>query len=159
MMLPESQRWTEKVFTWKKSREVCDTRALEVEVISEAEARAFVTTHHYSASYPSARFRVGLFQRGALVGCAVFGVPAGPTVLQARTGFDHTAAIELSRFVLLDEVAYNAETWFFKRARGALVSAHPELKALLAYSDPQPRRAREGALVLLGHVGDHLSGI
>jgi hypothetical protein len=46
----------------------------------DREAKEFILAHHYSASYPSARIRFGLFTAGRLAGVAVFSP-------RATTGF------------------------------------------------------------------------
>src|SRR5206468_2839829 len=61
-----------------------------------------------------------------------------------------TAAVELGRFVLLDEVAGNGETWFlarcFEQLRGRVVG-------VVSFSDPIPRTAINGREVFPGHIG------
>ena len=72
MIVDVVQRWTGGRATYRPAREVIDTRALDVGAIpDDTTARAFVETHHYSGSYPAARFRFGLHERGVLVGVAV----------------------------------------------------------------------------------------
>jgi len=53
------------------------------ELPDDAAAKAFVLEHHYSASYPAARWRFGLFRRGALQGVAVFSHPVNDRALTA----------------------------------------------------------------------------
>jgi hypothetical protein len=59
--------------------------------------------------------------------------------------------VELSRFVLLDSVPGNGETWFlgqcFAHLRGL------DLVGVLTFSDPVPRRNVEGEIVVSGHLG------
>lgn len=74
------QRWHKGRASYRLAGEPIDTTAYAVEPIDEKTARTFVLTHHYSASYPAARFRAGLFRarpfRAAeLCGVAVFSVP------------------------------------------------------------------------------------
>lgn len=147
-----SQRWREQQASWCPRRRVVDTRQLEVEPITHDEARAFILTHHYSASYPAAVERFGLHLSGRLVGVAVYGMPAGLRVLESRTGYAFPDALELCRFVLLDEVDFNAESHFWSVAKGRLVHKR-KLRALLAYSDPLPRESLDGQVILPGHYG------
>lgn len=149
-----SQRWEERAARWCPRHRLCDTRTLDAHPLDDdTTAEAFVAAHHYSGSYPAARVRIGLYERGELAGVAVYGEPAGPTVLSARLGLDTRSAAELSRFVLLDRVGYNAESWFLGRCHALLRALRPEWRALIAYSDPVPRRTDAGALVLPGHWG------
>ena len=59
--------------------------------------------------------------------------------------------VELERFVLLDEVPGNGETFFLRRAFD-LLKAH-DILGVVSFSDPQPRRTAHGDTVHLGHVG------
>ena len=72
-------------------------------ITTDTEARAFVIEHHYSGAYPAARRRVGLAQGAALVGVAVFSVPAQARALDVLP-CDRAEAVELGRLVLLDGV-------------------------------------------------------
>jgi hypothetical protein len=66
--------------------------------------------------------------------------------------------------VLLDEVPHGGETWFLSRATDLARQVHAlrgfDLRVLLSYSDPVPRRAAptptdpEGFLTMPGHVGN-----
>lgn len=129
-----------------------DTSAHEVaEIASDAIARAFVERHHYSASYPAARFRFGLYERGELVGVAVFSHPVRNEVLtNVFPALPVERLVELGRFVLLDRVAGNGETWFLARAFELL---RGRIAGVVSFSDPVPRTTTAGAIVMPGHVG------
>lgn len=147
------QRWEQGRSRWVSHRQCCDTSVMEAAPITHQVAKSFIHTHHYSGSYPSVRCRVGIFERGQLVGVATFGIPAGPSVLKKWTGFGQDEAIELNRFILLERVGYNGESHALKLARRVLLTQLPELKALVAFSDPVLRETLEGELILPGHVG------
>ena len=153
MIIEHAQRWREQEARWVSHRQTCDTRVIEVVPISEQEAKDFITTHHYSGSYPSVRCRLGVFERGQLVGALTYGVPAGPKVLACWTGYGQEEAVELSRLVLLDEVGFNAESYVIAQARRVLREELPEVRAILSFSDPVPRYALDGDCLLPGHVG------
>ena len=155
MTLTHAQRWHDRVGRWVPHRHVVDTKKLEVEPIAEATAKAFVCRHHYSGSYPAARFRAGLFMAGRLVGVAVYSEPANVHTIPHWTKGTYTRAqgIELGRFVLLDEVGFNAESYFFARTRRLLGIHKPDVRVILAYSDPVRREAESGEVVMPGHVG------
>lgn len=149
----KSQRWAQGECRWVKRHQTVDTSTLDVDMINDdTTARRFISTHHYSGSYPAARARVGLYQQGILVGCAVFSMPMNNRVLPRWLGLDADESAELGRFVLLDRVGYNAETWFLKRAF-QLVKKHKGWKAVMAYSDPMMRHTNDGHLILPGHIG------
>jgi len=60
-------------------------------------------------------------------------------------------SIELGRFVLLDCVPGNGETWFLARCFEVLKSEG--LVGVVSFSDPLPRRAVTGEIVHKGHIG------
>lgn len=66
MITAACQRWREGRAAYRPARETVTTRALDVSSIdTDREARAFVEAHHYSRSYPAARF-----QPYPKIGCA-----------------------------------------------------------------------------------------
>ena len=155
MTLEHAQRWEAGRARWVPRRHVVDTNKLEVALIGEAEARDFVLTHHYSGSYPAARLRAGLFMAGRLVGVAVFSEPANPATIPAWTNqvYSRAQGVELGRFVLLDHVGFNAESYFWSKARRLLRVHKPDVRVMISYSDPVRREALSGEVVMPGHVG------
>lgn len=152
------QRWRDRQDRWRPSGEIINTDDYGVRVIPHREARAFVEGHHYSGSYPADRVRVGLMRKrgpgpGELVGVAIFSVPAQRRAIPSWCGVPSSHGVELGRFVLLDDVPGNGETWFLARAFSALQAELPEIRAVLSYSDPMPRQDASGRLVMPGHVG------
>lgn len=148
----DSQRWRAHRDSYRPAGEVIDTSKYGVDPISECLAKEFVKAHHYSGTFPAAVFRVGLFRWGGeLVGCAVFSTPQQARAISSWTGTD--AGCELGRFVLLDDVEANGETWFLRRAFKLLRKHKPHIDTVLSYSDPVRRANLEGRIVLPGHVG------
>ena len=146
-----NQRWRARRDSYRRPDEPIRTSAYDVvELPDDTRPKGFVIEHHYSASYPSARFRFGLFRGDALEGVAVFSHPCGDNVLTNVFGGIATDSVELGRFVLLDEVAGNGETWFLARCFEQLQG---RVTGVLSFSDPLPRRDTAGALVMPGHVG------
>lgn len=149
------QRWREGRASYRPAREVIRTTGLDVvELPDDTTPRAFVERHHYARSYPSARWRFALYDRGTLAGVAVFSHPAEDAVLvNAFPGLADPArdAVELGRLVLLDEIGANAESWMVARCFAALRAAG--VRAVLSHSDPVPRSTDAGVVVLPGHVG------
>lgn len=146
-----NQRWRDRRGSYRPAGETIDASEYEVAEGGELDAKAFVTAHHYSASYPAARWRFHLYRRGALVGVAVFSHPCRDSILTKTFPIASARdAVELGRFVLLDEVPGNGETWFlarcFERLRG-------QVRGVLSTSDPEPRTTIDGRLVFPGHVG------
>jgi len=157
-------RWRERRASYRPQREPLDpARYQVVRLTGDTEARAFTRRHHYSRSYPAAIAVFGLmelapFRRAALVGAAVFSVPMQPRAADAR-GAEGARACDLGRFVLLDHVAGNGESWFLRRALQQLGQAkrgedgRPLYAVCLAYSDPVPRLDLAGRLHFAGHYG------
>lgn len=146
-----AQRWFKHRSFYRRPDEVIDPRRYDVAAIAgDVVARAFVERHHYSRSFPAARRRFGLYERGELVGVAVFSVPPQADVLRVLP-CAREAAVELGRFVLLDRVPGNGETWFLSRCLAAL--AREGFAGVVSFSDPVPRTNLAGRLVFPGHLG------
>ncbi len=150
------RRWLRRVPSWRRPEDGgFDRRRYTVTAIGHDVAHQFVTTHHYLGSYPADKLRYGLVDKHSdrLVGVAVFAEPASRRVLTKPFGerIGGSVASTLSRFVLLDEVPANAETFFLGAAFRDAAREH-QLLAVVSFSDPMPRPAPGGA-VLAGHVG------
>lgn len=144
------QRWRERRDSYRPAGETIDPRRFEVAAIADDRtAKAFVEAHHYSGSYPAARFRFGLYEGAELVGVAVFSQPCNDLALRPLPA--STDRTELGRFVLLDRVKGNGETWFLARAFELL--KREGVGGVVSFSDPFPRVASDGRVVLRGHVG------
>jgi hypothetical protein len=147
-----TQRWRERRDSYRPAGEVINTSAFDVSSISDdTTAKAFVEAHHYSGSFPAARFRFGLYRRCDLVGVAVFSV-TWPHVLRPLFGDAWKDSLELGRFVLLDDVAANGETWFLARAFEQLRALG--VAGVVSFSDPHPRQSSDGRQVFGGHIGN-----
>lgn len=146
-----NQRWREGRDSYRPAGEVIATSQYEVAPIpDDTTARTFVETHHYSASYPAARFRYGLYRGTELAGTAVFSVPVNDKALSMFPGTPRDN-IELGRFVLLDNVPGNGETWFLARCFELL---RPEgILGVLSFSDPTARTGSDGTTRFKGHIG------
>lgn len=163
MIVDHVQRWRNRLALFKKAvSEPLDPGAYEVAPIdgpgADKIAGEFVRSHHYSASYPAARERIGLYRSraawavggGELVGVAVFSVPAQGKVLDVLP-CDRAEAVELGRLVLLDSVEANGESWFIARAFELLRSRG--YAGVLSFADPVPRGTAAGEVVFPGHLG------
>lgn len=62
----------------------------------------------------------------------------------------YRASVELARFVLLDEVPANAESWTLARTFGQLLDRG--VRGVVSFADPMPRRTPTG-VVMPGHRG------
>lgn len=150
--MTSNQRWRERRSLFRPAEPI-NPRAYDVALIpGDATARTFVQTHHYSGSYPAARVRCGLYHRGDLAGVAVFSVPIHPAVVSGVFGpLAPARAVELGRFVLLDEVPGNGETWFLARCFALL--RRLGFAAVISHADPTARTTEDNREVFPGHVG------
>ena len=145
-----NQRWTSQRASYRPDGEPIQTSCYDVAPIADDKtAKAFVCEHHYSGSYPAARRRMGLYRKDALVGVAVFSHPSNDKVLSIF-GANAKTSVELGRFVLLDDVPANGETWFLSRCFELL---RGEFSGVLSFSDPSERTNCHGEMVFGGHVG------
>lgn len=148
------QRWDSGQHSWRhRSEGGFRSERFAVEAIDEADAKDYVVANHYSASYPNAKARYGLFgPDDDLVGVAVFSIPAQERVLpRAFPGLaPMTESLELGRLVLADEVPANGESWFLARCFDALLAGG--VRGVVSFSDPVPRVV-DGEVVFPGHIG------
>jgi len=158
------RRWHHGAGSWRHPDEQPDVQLAhttfnpvdyQIRDIPEVDAKHFVLTHHYAASWPAVSHRFGLIHTPTdqLVGVAAYGIPVQAKVLTAAypTLTPYTQSIELSRLVLLDAVPANAESWFIARCHRALKERG--VRGVVSFADPQPRYDRSGALIKPGHFG------
>lgn len=153
------QRWREGGRpAWRRPADgLFNPAGYGVDVISDADAKTFVESRHYSGSYVAAVLRYGLFDRTGpqpvLVGAAILSDPTNVRVL--TNVFPHLepyrASLELGRFCLTQDVAFNGESWFLGQAFRLAHAAG--LRGVVSFSDPVARHAWDGTLVKPGHIG------
>lgn len=152
MITSVSQRWREQRTSYRPSGEPFDQRGWSVEAIADdTTPKVFVAAHHYLKTLPPTRRRFGLYAPGGcLSGVAVFCVPSRDEVLWPLPG-GRDASATLGRFVLLDAVHGNAETFFLARALDAL--RREGWAGVVSFSDPVPRTDATGRKTFVGHIG------
>lgn len=130
-----------------------DRRRYEVAAVRDGIARQFIEQHHYAGSYVAAKHRFGIYEGGLVVGVAVLSIPVQRAVLTATFPdlVPYTESLELGRFLLLDQVPANAESWFL--ARCWELAAAEGVRGIVSFSDPMPRQSSDGHTVFIGHVG------
>lgn len=148
------QRWQHGQHSWRhRSDGGFDRARYEVAPITVDVAEPFVLAHHYSGSFPSDKASYGLYLGDRLVGVAVLSVPTNTRAL--TNVFPDLVpfyeSIELGRFVLLDEVPANGESFFLGQV--FRLAGSQGFRGVLSMSDPLPRRNAAGRLVIPGHVG------
>lgn len=152
MLTNVTQRWRDRRDSYRPKGEPIQPRDYEVEeILDDTTAKTFVRRHHYSGSFVAARYRYGLYEGASgLVGVAVFSVPVQPRCLDLLP-CEREVSVELGRFVLLDQVPANGESWFLGQCHRRLVRAG--IRGVVSFSDPVPRRATNGRVVFRGHIG------
>ena len=158
MLTSYCQRWRPgRIPAWRHTSDGgFDPARYGVAPIDDVTAKAFVTCLHYSGTYPAAVYRYGMFDLTngqQLVGVAVLSVPASRAVLTAVFPRlePYAESLELGRFVLVDEVPANGESWFLAEVRR--LAAASGVSGVVAFSDPLPRTTANGHTVMPGHVG------
>jgi hypothetical protein len=169
------QRHNQGRIFYRPTREYFDPRQHHVDQIpNDTTAKNFILAHHYSQSFPAAIASFGLFETSAtspacLVGVATFSVPMGTSKTFIKLLEADEQICELGRFVLLDHVGSNAETWFLAKARSRLARAKrtsptasmaskPVHPLIISYSDPVPRSNARGDICFRGHFGKIYQG-
>lgn len=151
MITTTVQRWTDRRSSYRPAGETITTSSFEVAKIeSDADAKSFVLRHHYLATYPAALARFGLYRAGELLGVAVFSVPVNDATFSCFPTSPRDCA-ELGRFVLVDQVPANGETWFLGRCFDQLRA--DGVAGVVSFSDPMARTSADGSTVFGGHVG------
>lgn len=151
------QRWAGGQHSWRHTSEGgFDPARYEVEQLDEATAKAFVTGHHYSGTYPAASQRYALVDvcddHRSVVGVLVLGIPTSKRVLTGPfPGLEpYVESLELSRLVLHDAVPANAESWFI--AQCFQTAANRGVRGIVSFADPVPRIVDQ-RILFPGHVG------
>lgn len=148
------QRWAGRTSTWRRAGEPFDPGRYVVAPVAHGPAKAFVVDQHYSGTFPSAKHVYGLHEAasGRLVGVAVLSIPTSmPVLTNVFPGLEPMVeSLELGRFVLVDDVPANGESWFL--ARAFRLAADVGVRGVVSFADPVPRSTAAG-LVFPGHVG------
>lgn len=152
MITDVCQRTTLGRTTWRPAGEIIRPSEYDVAALGPNEAKAFVEQHHYSSSCSPTMAPFGLWRRGTLSGCAVFGpLPSENAHKAVFPTLSTTEALTLGRLVLLEDVPANGESFFITRCFALL--RERGVIAIESCADPQPRSTIDGKRVHRGHVG------
>lgn len=147
-----TQRWRDGRARYRPAGETINPLRYDVAALDDdTTPKAFIIGHHYSGTYPAARARFGLFRGGELVGVAVFSHPCNDAVLTSVFPGRAIDSMELGRFVLLDDVEGNGETWFLARCFEHL--RRLDVRGIVSFADPLERTSAAGVRVFPGHIG------
>ena len=157
-LFSQCQRWDHKRSSFRPSGETVSVGQYNCSPISDAVAKVFIATHHYSGTLPATVLNIGLFRKKPfeaekLVGVACFSVPCNGRVVPKYTGLEPGQGVELGRFVLLSEEPANTESYFLGQCFKLLSIHKPHIQGVVSYSDPVPRTTSEGEVIKPGHIG------
>lgn len=161
------KRWKYRRAIWRRPGEVLDPSQYGVEVLyEERTVLAFLQAHHYEGTLPPTRLCVGLYRKTGvqpahLAGVAVFSNPMQEATIPCYTGFPPAQGTILGRFALLDEVPFNGESWFLRRAFASLWSqkgGRGGIQTIVSYADPMERRTPLGHVIKPAHAGQIYQG-
>ena len=117
-----------------------------IRLIDKKIAKELIIKNHYSHKWTSCRYAIGLFDpeqpcddlfnRGKLIGVAVYGFPVGrQTVKSITPNLQNSDVLELTRLWLVDEAPKNSESYFLGKTFKWL-RENTDVKVLISYSDP-----------------------
>jgi len=118
---------------------------MKVEPIITKEGKRFVAEHHYAVVCPPiTKPCLGLFEKGKLVGVALWGYGVRPkhTLKKLFPSLEVPEYLELNRLCVLDEMSRNTETRFLGMMARCIQESRPDVKVLSGQSSTSRRMAR-----------------
>lgn len=106
-----------------------------VKLIENKQGKQFVIDNHYSHGCPGGSFCFGMYNKGILIGVAVFGQVAGQTTAQKWYPENPGGLIELRRLVCIDDTEQNAESFFIGKCLRYLKN-NTNYKMVISLADP-----------------------
>ena len=117
-----------------------------IDLIDKNIAKDLIIKNHYSHKWTSCRYAIGLFDpsiksndlfdKGKLIGVAVYGFPVGrQTVKSITPNLENNEVLELTRLWLEDDAPKNSESYFLGKTFDWL-RKNTDIKVLISYSDP-----------------------
>lgn len=107
-----------------------------IDLIDKNIAKGLIIKNHYSHKWTSCRYAIGLFDKGKLIGVAVYGFPVGrQTVKSITPNLENNEVLELTRLWLEDDAPKNSESYFLGKTFDWL-RKNTDIKVLISYSDP-----------------------
>ena len=106
-------------------------------------AKEIIVTHHYSHTWTSCQYALGLLKDGMVLGVEVYGWPVGRLAAQSISPeVANNEVLELTRLWVSDSEGKNIESWFLGQTFSWLKQYAPKIKVLMSYTDPT-----------FGHIG------
>jgi len=115
----------------------------DVQKIDKKQAKQIIVEHHYSHTWSSCQYAIGLLKDKMTIGVAVYGFPVGRLAAQSISPeVANNEVLELTRLWIADSEGKNAESWFLGQTFTWLKQHANQIKVLLSYVDPS-----------FGHIG------
>ena len=101
-------------------------------------AKEYIHKNHYSyGSHNAPSPCYGLFDNDELIGVCMFATPCSENVRASIFGKENKDRVtELHRLHILDVTPRNAESWFVSRCLTLLLNEKPQIRCVVAFSDP-----------------------
>ena len=112
---------------------------MKIRIISAKLAKKYIHKYHYShGSHHSPSPCYGLVDNKHLVGVCMFAIPCSERVRSKIFGEEYKSTVlELHRLHILDKMGMcNIESWFISQCLHALRIDRPDIKCVVAFSDP-----------------------
>lgn len=126
-----------------------DTKNVFVRQISKVTAKKMIETHHYSHSFSSCRYALGIYHTSnthefffgpheELIGCLVYGHPVGSRAIDSISDeLTLDNVLELTRLFVHEGYGRNIESYVISQSFYWLRKRAPNIKILISYADPE----------------------
>ncbi len=111
---------------------------LKIMPISNGIGKGFVARHHYAVICPPiTKLTLGLFDKGELVGVALWGYGTRPkhTIKKLFPSLDVEDYLELNRLCVLDSMPRNTESLYLRMMASYIREHYPVVKLLYSWAD------------------------
>lgn len=114
-----------------------DLNRYVVREIDKKQAKQIIVEHHYSHTWTSCQYALGLLKDGLTLGVAVYGWPIGRLAAASISPeVGDKDVLELTRLWIADSEGKNSESWFLGQTFDWIKKYVPSIKILLSYTDP-----------------------
>ena len=126
-----------------------NTSRISVREISKKIAKQMIVKNHYSHTWTSCRYALGIFyetdnehaffdeKEEKLAGVAIYGYPVGARAAASISPrLEPKQALELTRLFIFDEYGKNTESAVLSQTFKWLKKNAPDIQVLISYSDP-----------------------
>jgi len=126
-----------------------NTSRISVREISKKIAKQMIVKNHYSHTWTSCRYALGIFyetdnehaffdeKEEKLAGVAIYGYPVGARAAASISPrLEPKQALELTRLFIFDEYGKNTESVVLSQTFKWLKKNAPDIQVLISYSDP-----------------------